>query len=69
MTSLNLADEYGYQYFTFYIGRLDGVYENDELTIYGLPLSTSSFDNTQGGQTLVVVLAGSLIKPLETFDY
>lgn len=57
----------GQQYFIIYNGKLD-MYENDYFSCIGLPLDTSSFDNTDGGTTLVVVLAGSVIDKFDDSD-
>ena len=46
------------QYSVYYNGELDDVFEDDTVEVTGLPLGTSSFENTEGGDTLVVVLAG-----------
>jgi len=64
LTELNVADTNSDQYYIYYLGKLDKVFKGDQIQFYGLPLGTSSFDNTNGGQTLVIVFAGSLIDPL-----
>lgn len=57
----------GQQYFIIYNGQLD-MYESDYFSCIGLPLDTSSFENTDGGTTLVVVLAGSVIDKFDDSD-
>lgn len=57
----------GQQYFIIYNGALD-LYENDYFSCFGLPLDTSSFENTDGGTTLVIVLAGSVIDKFDDTD-
>ena len=58
LTWLNLIDGEEQQYSVYYNGELDDVFEDDTVEVTGLPLGTSSFENTDGGDTLVVVLAG-----------
>ncbi len=61
-TYLNLVDGEGNQYLVYYLGELPDVYENDVLSlVIGLPLGVGTFDNTGGGSTWAVVLAGSYI--------
>lgn len=63
LTELNVSDG-NIQYYIFYLGSLPDIYEEDIVMAYGLPLGTSSFANTDGGDTLVVVLAGSCVSKL-----
>ena len=65
LTELNVADINLDQYYVLYIGKLGGVFEGNEVSVVGLPLNTSSFENTGGGTTLVIVLAGSYIQKLD----
>lgn len=65
VTSLNMIDESGNQYYIYYIGQLDDVFDDDWVEFYGLPLDMSSFNNTDGGSTPVPVLAGSYISKIE----
>lgn len=62
LTQLNVMDENGQQYWIYYNGELSDIYENDFINVIGLPLGNSSFENTTGGETLVIVLAGSYIE-------
>ena len=43
----------------------DDVFEDDTVEVTGLPLGTSSFENTEGGDTLVVVLAGCRVNNID----
>lgn len=58
LTWLNLIDGEEQQYSVQYNGELDDVFEDDTVEVTVLPLGTSSFENTDGGDTLVVVLVG-----------
>lgn len=58
LTWLNLSDGGEQQYSVFYNGELNDIFEDDMVEVTGLPLGTSSFENTSGGDTLVVVIAG-----------
>ncbi len=62
---INGIDENGQQYYIIYMNEIPDVFAGDVIAAAGLPLGTSSFLNTDGGQTLVVVLAGSYIEKLE----
>ena len=53
------------QYSVYYNGELDDVFEDDTVEVTGLPLGTSSFENTEGGDTLVVVLAGCRVNNID----
>ncbi|MGF7145366.1 hypothetical protein HNQ56_003807 [Anaerotaenia torta] len=65
ITSINTIDEYGQQYYVFYKGALDDIFEGDMINVIGLPLGNSSYDNVEGGKSLVIVLAGSTVKKIE----
>lgn len=65
ITEVNVIDEEGDQYYIIYYGELTDVYEDDTVSVVGLPLGNSSFENTDGGQTLVIVIAGSYIELAE----
>lgn len=69
LTWLNLIDDDSKYYSVYYNGSLDDVFEDDTVGVVGLPLDTSSFENTDGGDTLVIVLAGSLVVPADSTDY
>ena len=51
-------DNYVYVY---YLGELPDVYEGSRVTIQGLPISNSSFENVGGGTTLCYVVYGCKI--------
>ena len=65
LTWLNLIDGEEQQYSVYYNGELDDVFEDDTVEVTGLPLGTSSFENTEGGDTLVVVLAGCRVNNID----
>ena len=52
-------DDYVYG---FYLGELPNIYEGSKITIQGLPISSSSFENTGGGTTLCYIIYGCKIK-------
>ena len=65
ITELYVIDENKQVYYILYVGNaLDGFLKGDFLTVYGLPLGTSFYDNVSGGTTNVIVVAGSLITKL-----
>lgn len=61
LSVINAIDYDGLQYYILYNGELDNFYDGDAISVTGLPLGYSKFDNTKGGQTFVVVVAGCLI--------
>lgn len=63
LSDLNVIDSNGHQYYILYIGELDDIFTDDIVDIIGLPIGYSQFDNTDGGQTLVTVLAGCMVTP------
>lgn len=65
LTGINLIDENAQQYYVWYHGELPDIFEEDIVKVTGLPLGCSSFENTDGGNTLVLVLAGSQVTLLE----
>lgn len=48
-------------YYTCYIGELPDIFEEDYITIVGIPLGVSSFSNVSGGTTNVIMIAASRI--------
>lgn len=60
-TEINASDVNGQQFYLLYNGELEDIFEEDAISVVGLPLGTSSFDNIEGGQTLVAVLAASYV--------
>lgn len=61
LTELLISDENFNYYYVFYLGKCD-FFEGDEISVYGLPLGGSSFENVSGGETLVQVLAGAYMR-------
>ena len=57
LTTINVSDG-ALQYIVFYYGELSDVFEDSIVSIVGLPMGTSQFDNLDGGKTRVVCLAG-----------
>lgn len=62
-TALLWDEDYNY-YQLVYDGALPDVLSEDMITVYGLPLATSGFDNVSGGVTNVVVLAGAHVEKI-----
>jgi hypothetical protein len=60
-TWLNVSDAENNYYTVFYRGVLPDISKGNTVNILGLPLGTSSYENTRGGTTLTLVLAGSNI--------
>lgn len=61
ITWLNVSDSNNNYYIIFYRGELPDIMEDSTINVFGLPLAYSSYDNTRGGSTLTLVLAGSYI--------
>jgi hypothetical protein len=61
ITWLNVSDSNNNYYTIFYRGELPDIMEDSTINVFGLPLAYSSYDNTRGGSTLTLVLAGSYI--------
>lgn len=64
-TDINISDG-DQQYYVLYIGKLKTVFEDHYVSVYGLPLGTGNFENTDGGSTNAVVLAGAQVTDLGT---
>lgn len=64
LTTINAIDMAGQQYYIFYDGTLDDVFENDWITAYGLALGSTTFENTDGGETWTIPMAGSYVENL-----
>ena len=58
LTWFNAADDNNNFYTVIYRGELPGIIEGNVVNIIGLPVGSSYYDNTSGGQTLTIVLAG-----------
>lgn len=51
------------EYFQFVYGDKKDIFENDYVTCIGLPVSTNTFANTEGGAThSIIILAGDIQK-------
>lgn len=62
LTELYVIDQNDQYYYVLYLGKpLDGILMGDRVDVYGLPLDTSFYDNVSGGQTSVIILAGSTV--------
>lgn len=57
-TWINACDSNNNYYTIYYRGTLPNINKGSTVNVYGLPLAYSSYDNTIGGSTLTVVLAG-----------
>lgn len=57
LTEINTVDINGQQYYILYNGELPDVFEEDVISVTGLPLGTGKFSNTEGGETLVIYIA------------
>ena len=62
VTTINVMDENENQYMVYYIGAVEDVFEKDIISVYGLPIGQSGFENTTGGSTNCIILAGSYVK-------
>ena len=59
LTELQVETAEGNYYYIVYLGELTDIYEEDEISVYGLPLAQVYFDNLGGGTTEAIMLAGS----------
>lgn len=48
-------------YYIYYFGTLDDIYNSDQITVYGLPIATTSFTNVSNTTTQAVVLVASYV--------
>lgn len=62
LTEINAIDMAGQQYYIFYEGTLDDIFENDWITAYALALGSTTFENTEGGETWTIPMAGSYVE-------
>lgn len=58
LTTVHVIDEGGNSFIVLYKGELPDIYKDDTVSVCGLPLGISSFENVGGGSTIAVVLAG-----------
>lgn len=68
VSSLNVVDSNGQQYYVYYMGELEDIYSEDVVNIVGLPLGYSYFENTDGGQTFAVILAGCTVAKEDLYE-
>lgn len=62
LTTVHVLDDMGNSFVIFYRGELPDVFKEDTVTVCGLPLGLSSFENVGGGSTIAVILAGSSVE-------
>lgn len=55
-------------YYIIYIGELADIFKGDTIKADGLPLSISSYENTSGGSTTTLVMAGAYIEKISSGD-
>ena len=65
ITEINVADLQGQFYYIIYNGVLDDVFVDDWISAYGLPLGATTYENTAGGETWTIPMAGSYVEKLE----
>lgn len=64
ITEMELMDADEKTYYVVGLTAYDGIYEDDVVECYALPLGETSYQNTGGGTTISLVLAGSCITKL-----
>ena len=57
-----MSDNDGNLYDVIYLGKLEDVYEDTLVTVYGLPMDKSAYENIDGSYNEVIVLAGSYVR-------
>ena len=62
LTILQVLDNSGNSFIIFYMDELPDVFKEDTVSVCGLPLGVTSFDNVGGGSTIAVVLAGCKVE-------
>lgn len=67
LTILQVLDNSGNSFIIFYMDELPDVFKEDTVSVCGLPLGVTSFDNIGGGSTIAVVLAGCKVE--SAYDY
>ena len=61
-TDFVVSDNDGNLYDVIYLGKLEDVYEDTLVTVYGLPMDKSAYENIDGSYNEVIVLAGSYVR-------
>ena len=65
-TTINAVDAADNQYYyVLYHGEVTGILGGDYINVYGLPLGRSAFENTTGGQTITIILAGAKVTAVD----
>ena len=64
ITEMELMDADEKNYYVVGLTSYDGIYEDDIVECYALPLGETSYENIGGGTTISLVLAGSCITKL-----
>ncbi len=64
-TELNVIDNEYNQYYIVILEELPDIFQGDIICTYGLPLSMTSFTNTDNGITLCPMIAGCYIEKVE----
>ena len=67
LTILQVLDNSENSFIIFYMDELPDVFKEDTVSVCGLPLGVTSFDNVGGGSTIAVVLAGCKVE--SAYDY
>lgn len=49
-------------YYIYYFGKLENIFKGDTVSVIGLPVAYTTFENAVGGQTWCTVMVGSSIK-------
>ncbi|GAE04305.1 hypothetical protein JCM10914_345 [Paenibacillus sp. JCM 10914] len=65
VTEIHIVDDYDNSYVGFYAGATGDIYEEDFVTIRGVPTSLYYFDNISGGTTISILLGVSTIEIIE----
>ena len=66
LTLINTIDYTGQQYYILYDGILDDIFDNDWICVYALPLGATTFENTEGGETWTIPMAGSYVEKINS---
>lgn len=62
LTKVHVLDDSGNSFIVLYADELPDVFKEDTVSVCGLPLGVTSFDNVGGGSTIAVVLAGCKVE-------
>lgn len=63
ITTIIVSDlELDKTYYIYYFGKLENILNGDTVSIIGLPVAYTTFENAAGGQTWCTVMVGSSIK-------